>query len=317
MSRLTSDTLYGIWAGVTMAWNEDYSFDEKTYAKNVQRSIESGAHGLYTTGTTGEFYAIEYDEFCTMVDIVSELCGKANVPLQIGCCADSTNKVNKLLEYANSKNGVGGVQFVLPYWMEMTDREVTQFFKDLYKACPEMPLIHYNNPATKRFLTGKHYQKLQEVTPSLIGVKYVYAGSHFAALQEAIRLTPKLSYFVVESLLASAMQLGARGCYSSLIATNPAWVLDMFAKAQKGQWEQAIAMQRNVSKFFAEMESFAEENGQGLSDPAADKGVAIASGCFVGHQRCRPPYIGWTDEFVEQIRKWMIGYYPEYIYPER
>lgn len=316
MHRLTYDRLYGIWAGVTMAWNEDYSFDEKTYITNVQTSIKSKAHGIYTTGTTGEFYAVEYDDFCRMVDIVNDLCGKAHVPLQIGCCADSTRKVIKLLEYANSKKDVGGAQFVLPYWIEMSDKEIQQFFKDIYKACPEMPLVHYNNPASKRFLGGKDYRILQELAPNLIGVKYAYAGSHFGALQEAMRLTPNLSYFVVESCLVSAMQLGARGCYSSLIATNPKWVLDMFEKAQQGQWEQAIKMQQHVSRFFNELEDFITENEQAISDPASDKGVALASGCFVGHPRCMPPYIGWSNEFVKKTRTWIMENYPEFVYAE-
>src|SRR4028119_628450 len=84
MNRLTAEDVRGIWAGVTMSWNEDYSFDEATYAKNIERTIAAKAHGIYTTGSTGEFYAIGYDEFRHMVDIQAELCGKAAMPLQIG-----------------------------------------------------------------------------------------------------------------------------------------------------------------------------------------------------------------------------------------
>ena len=74
MARLTADEVRGIWAGVTMSWDEQFRFDEETYLKNVQRAASSGAHGLYTTGSTGEFYAIEYDEFRRMVDIQSQVC---------------------------------------------------------------------------------------------------------------------------------------------------------------------------------------------------------------------------------------------------
>ena len=160
MDRLKAEQLRGIWAGVTLSWDESYRFDEETYAKNIERTLDANVHGIYTTGSTGEFYALNYDEFCSMVDIVSDLCGAAGVPLQIGCCSDATAKTVKLLEYATGKKEVGAAQVNLPYWMELSDREVVQFFKDLHSACPDIPLIHYNIPRTKRFLHGHDYLRI-------------------------------------------------------------------------------------------------------------------------------------------------------------
>ena len=160
MSRLTANDVRGVWDGVTMTWDEHYRFDEKTYAENVERAIAAKVHGVYTTGSTGEFYALEYDEFCRMVDIQAELCGRAGMPLQIGCCSDATGKTIKLLEYAAGKKEVGAAQVNIPYWMKLTDREVLQFFKDLHHACPDMPLVHYNITRAKNYLLGEDYLKV-------------------------------------------------------------------------------------------------------------------------------------------------------------
>jgi len=314
MSRLSADQVRGIWAGITLSWDEKYRLDEETYAANIQRMIDAKVHGLYTTGSTGEFYALEYDEFCRMVDIEVELCGNAGMPLQIGCCSDATAKTLRLLEYAADKPQVGAAQVVLPYWMELTDREVLQFFKDLYQACPDIPLVHYNIPRAKRFLHGPDYLRILEVAPNLIGVKYTFAGSHFGQLQSDLNLTPQLSYFVAEDLLVSAMLLGARGSYSSLIATNPKFMLEMYGKAESGQWEAAIAMQRRVALFGEKLESQFAECDEGGIDPVADKGLAVAAGCYLGHQRCRPPYIGWKDETVSRLRTWLKTNHPEFVY---
>ena len=140
MPRLTADQVHGIWGGVTMTWDDDYRFETATYAENIERMIAVGVHGIYTTGSTGEFYAIEYDEFCQMFDIQAELCGKSGVPLQIGCCSDSTAETVKLLQYVAGKPAVGAAQVNLPYWMELTDREVLQFFNDIHLACSDLPL---------------------------------------------------------------------------------------------------------------------------------------------------------------------------------
>ena len=315
MSRLTADKIHGVWAGITMTWDETFRFDEEPYARNIERLIAAGVHGIYTTGSTGEFYALEYGEFCRMVDMQAELCGGAGMPLQIGCCSDATAKTIKLLEYAAGRKEVGAAQVTLPYWMELTERELLQFFKDLHRACPEIPLVHYNVARAKRFLQGPDYVRILEAAPNLIGVKYTAAGDNFGHLQKALMMTPELSYFVAENLLVSAMQLGAKGSYSSLVCSDPRFMLEMYAQAQAGRWPEAIKMQQRADRFFRDIGILMEDRGEGGIDPVCDKGLGVASGCLLGHQRCRPPYIGWSDEFIETARAWLREKYPEFLYP--
>lgn len=315
MNRLTANELWGIWAGVTMSWDKNDCFDEVSYRANIERICRVRVHGIYTTGSTGEFYALDYEEFCHMVDIQVEICSRYNVPLQVGCCSDCTRKTIKLLEYAASKPYVGAVQVNIPYWMEVNDRELLQFFKDLYSACPDMPLVHYNIPRAKRFLQGADYLRILDVAPNLIGVKYTFAGAYFSQLQEAIMMTPQLSYFVAENLLASAMMLGARGSCSSLIFTNPTFMLTMYEHCTNKLWAEAIEMQKIVAEFLAEAQEFIINRGEGTSDPVFDKGLAVASGCAVGSQKTRPPYIEWSDETVACMCEWLQQHYPQFVFP--
>lgn len=314
MSRLTVSDCRGIWAALPMSWDAHDCFDEASYRTNVETMCRAGVHGVYTTGSTGEFYAVEYDEFRRMVDIQAEVCGRHRMPLQIGCAADSTRKAIRLLEYAASKSAVGGVQVTVPYWMEINDRELLQFFRDLYRACPDMPLVHYNVPRAKRFLLGADYLRVLEVAPNLIGVKFTFAGMHFGQLQEALLLTPQLSYFVAENLVVSAMMLGARGSCSSMISTNPPFVLAMYEHAANGRWTEALRMQQVLARFFPAALAFIQGHGEGVIDPVFDKGVSAAAGCAIGSQRTRAPYIGWSDETVRAMREWLEQHYPQFIY---
>ena len=43
--------------------------------------------------------------------------------------------------------------------------------------------------------------------------------------------------------------------------------------------------------------------------------MAVASGLFVGHQRTRPPYIGWPDHVIVAVREFLQEKYPELIAP--
>mgnify|MGYP001029501794 CR=1 FL=1 len=315
MPRLTAETLRGIWAGATMSWDERDRFDEDTYRTNVERLCRGAVHGVYTTGSTGEFYALDFGEFRAMVDIVCETCRRHGKPLQIGCCSDNTRQTLRYLQYVAQKPEVGAAQIVIPYWMELSDRELLGFFRDLYAACPQVPLVHYNIPRAKRYLTGADYLRVLEAAPSLIGVKFTYAGSHFGDLQEALLLTPQLSYFVGENLLVSAMMLGARGSYSSLVCTNPTFMLTMYDCAAGGRWAEAIEMQKLVARFFRDAFEFIQARGEDMSDPVFDKGLGVASGFVAGSQRTRAPYIGWSDETVAALREWMRARYPMFLSP--
>ena len=314
MSRLTYETLHGIWAGITLSWDDAFAPDEASLRTNLRRLVSARVHGIYTTGSTGEFYALDHDEFRRLVDILVEEVGPSGIPMQVGCVSDNTRDVLRQLEYVAAKDAIGAAQVAIPYWMELTDREVDEFFRDLYTACPDLPLVHYNVPRAKRFLQGPDYARLLEIAPSLIGVKYTFAGANFTQLQDALLVTPNLSYFVGENLLASTMQLGARGSYSSLIATDPEFMLTMYDHCAAARWTEAIEMQQRLATFLREIEPVLDDLGEGAIDPVFDKGLAVATGFYVGHQRTRKPYLGWSDRTVVLVRSWVQENYPEFIY---
>ena len=80
-------------------------------------------------------------------------------------------------------------------------------------------------------------------------------------------------------------------------------------------WDEAIRMQQHVARFMSEWDELLEGMGQSMIDPVGDKGLAVASGCIAGHQRCRAPYQGWSDEATETCREWLRERYPEFLHP--
>ena len=311
---LTSGTLKGIWAAVTLPWREDWSLDEPAFRENVRRLVAARVHGIYTTGSTGEFYALDGDEFRHLVDIFVDATAGSGIPVQVGCCADDTREVCRQVAYA-CRAGADGVQVALPYWMELTEREIIEFFRDVAAASAGTPIIHYNITRAKNYLGGADYRRILEVAPNLIGVKFAFAGTHFAQLQNALQMCPELAFFVSENLLVSGMQMGIRGSYSSVVCMNPPYMLKMFELAEARRWDEALAMQMHLVRFFRELGGVLAEMGAGGIDPVCDKGMSVASGMFTGHQRTRPPYIGWSDEQVRHFRGWLEREHPELLAP--
>ncbi len=316
MAKLTAEAVRGIWAALPLSWDERYRLDEDVYRANAERICRAGVHGMYTTGSTGEFYALDIGEFRRMVDIVDEVCGRLGVPLQIGCSAAATRETLALVEYAASRPHVGGLQIALPFWMELDDREVLAFFRDVTRAAPRASLIHYNVPRAKRFLLGPDYVRVREAAPGLVGVKFTMAGTNFDSLQAAVRMNPGLSFLVAETLLAAGMLVGARGSCSSMVFTDPSFMLSYYERTAAGRWEEAMAMQSIVSRFYGELMPFVTARGEGVIDPVFDKGLAVASGFLAGSQRTRAPYLGWSDETVAAVRSWLRGHSPRFLHPD-
>jgi len=309
---LTPQTLCGIWAAIPIPWTEDDRIDEETFRRNLRALCEAKVSGIYTTGSTGEFYALDEPEFCRVVSILVEECRPYGMLTQAACGSTSTRATLRQLEHVQ-RVGCDGAQVVIPFWMDLSDADLLGFFRDVTAACPDLPLVSYNIPRAKRFLLAADYKKIKEVAPQLIGVKFTFVGSHFGDLLEAIVLLPDLSFFVGEGFLASAMRVGARGSYSSLVLMNPTLMMKYYRDCADGRWDAAFEVQASIRRFVRDLFAFMKEQNLGGADPVIDKGLAVAAGFLKGHQRTRAPYTGWPDEGVRQVRAWLAKHHPEWV----
>jgi len=310
--KLRDGKLEGIWAGLPTMFNADWSLDMGAMETNIKRMLEAGAQGIYLLGSTGEFYAMEFEEFKQLADLLVKTTAGSGVPVAMICGSPVTRTTLRQLQYLR-KAGVTAGQLVIPYWMDLTERELMQFFKDVHTTVPDLPIIHYNVPRTKRFLLGPDYVKVRERMPNLAAVKFTYAGSHFGDLQEAIRLNPDLKFLVAENLLVSGMQIGARGSCSSIVYTNSKFVLKMYRLAKEHKWDEAVLMQARIDGFYAELSAILAKLDEGEIDPVADKGLGLASGGLVGHPRTRAPCVGWSEDSVQAVRAWLMKDFPEFV----
>ena len=114
------ERLYGIYAAVPTAWDDEGRFDAATFRENVARLIDAGVYGVYTTGTDGEWYALEFDEFCRMVDAFAVEMRDHSVGSQVGCTWINSEGVIRRARYAVDR-GIRGVQVALPAWLRLSD----------------------------------------------------------------------------------------------------------------------------------------------------------------------------------------------------
>lgn len=292
---LTKDKLRGVWASITLPWDEGNNFDVATFRENAAKLVEAGLDGIYTTGSTGEFYALDFHEFKRMVDaLAAETVGK--VPAQVGCTWINTRDSIRMARYAADK-GIEGVQVAVPFWMELNDDELLKYFVDLSRACPNLGIVHYNDHRAKRFLNGKDYQRICAEVPNLVGSKF--GSTEFAAWMELQVNGPDLNHFATKANLVMGMMFGAKGMYSSLSLMNPRFNLDWYAMCERGEWEAAAKIQWQVSRWLV-LDVFPLLDA-GHLDPTLDKAFQEAAGWLKGSRSTRPPYIPLADEEMSRL----------------
>ncbi|HEX7010954.1 MAG TPA: dihydrodipicolinate synthase family protein [Phycisphaeraceae bacterium] len=123
---LTRQTLHGVWPALIVPWTEQDEPDLHRFAAEVRAYEGTGVHGLYTGGTTGEFYAMDDAAFVSIAQTACDQGHQAGLPVQIGCTALSTRHVRMRVKWAR-QCGADGIQIALPFWLPLRDDEVLGF----------------------------------------------------------------------------------------------------------------------------------------------------------------------------------------------
>jgi len=304
---LTSETLKGMWAGLPVPWDAQDQIDEAALRENVRRVCRAGAHGVYTHGTTGEFYAQTPEEWARVVDATVAESKALGVPSQAGCTALATKEVIRRAAYAQ-KAGADGAQIAFPFWMELTDAQAVRFLREVSSAVPGMPVIIYNTGRAKKPLTVDLLKRVLDAQVPVIGCKGVRSPEDLQSLQEA---GPHVKFFVGENILASHWKFGARGVYSSLIYACPKLMLRYYRWCEQESGE-AVKIEAGLKRFITEY--VVPRIERGLFDTALDRTFATMTGFLTGSLlRSRPPYDSPTPKDVEECREWCARNLPEFL----
>jgi dihydrodipicolinate synthase/N-acetylneuraminate lyase len=307
MRRLTRETFVGPWAGLPVAWTEGGEVDEQTYRSDVARCCRAGVPGVYSGGTTGEFYAMELDEFRLIARATVEECHGQGKPAMIGCSSTYTLGAARRAGIA-AEVGADAVQAALPFWMEVEDREVVTFFKEASAAAPGLPLSVYETPRAKKKLTFEQHLAIKDAVPDYLMVKAT-AGTIGTTPDGCRALSAFINVFVSETLWADLGPNGVRGSCSAMVYWNPRVVLALWEKLTAGDWPGLAADLRPVEELLHFL--FERYGKKGFTDTAYDRLGGRASGFIKTSLRNRGPYISATEEDVRTLREWYREHFPE------
>ncbi len=307
---LTRENFRGIWAGVPVAWNDDESFDEKTYRKDIESCCAAGIPGIYTGGTTGEFYAQEFEEFCRITDATIAECKNAGVFVMIGCTSTYTGGVLRKASYAVER-GADAIQIALPFWMSVPDDCVIQFFYDVSKAVGKTPVsIYCAGDRMKKNLSVALLKEINRKVPSVFHIKGINVPDEEKE-NACLELSKNFNIFVGEHLLSGLGRCGAAGSCSSLVYLNPFILLHMQQLLFEQNWSELdLWCEKLRLIIFEGLKTVIEK---GCEDSAIDRLIGRSAGFLKTSLRCRKPYPFCTEKDLEEFRCWLGKNFPEFL----
>ena len=268
----------------------DGKVNEPMLRKLVNHFIDSGVHGLFPLGTTGEFYAFSNEEYKNILKIVVEET-RGRVPVYGGANHITTRGTVELVKLAKEA-GVDAVSVLTPMFVSQTQPEIYAFYKTVAEST-DLPIIIYNNkPKTNVTVTPETLARLAEI-PNIVGVKD--STGDMTNTEEYIRLTRHRDDFHVlmgrDTLIYAALCYGATGAIASCANVAPKITVDIYNKYMAGDLKGALEAQFLLApiRIACNMGTF----------PAVIKEGLVMQGFDVG--KCLDPISEITPEQKEKL----------------
>ncbi|KAI3398035.1 hypothetical protein diail_9898 [Diaporthe ilicicola] len=246
----------------------DEPVDLASIAKHAVRLARAGVTGIAVQGSNGEaVHLLDYerDHITQITRGALDEAGFTEMPLIVGCAAQSTRQTIELCKQA-ALNG-GDAALVLPpaYYQGLFDGDtVARFFADVADASP-IPIVIYNYPAAVSGLdlSSDALIQLGRSHRNIVGAKFT-CGNTGKLARVAAEFTgrpvpsaqadeayaneyPDLLCFAGSGdFLTPAMAAGAAGVIPGIANVAPATVVTLYRSLVKGQGDQAL--QRTLAR---------------------------------------------------------------------
>ena len=297
MLPLSASEIFGNWATVILPINEDASIDWARLESQIAALIEAGVNGIYTNGTTCEFWSQTEAEFDRLSALVAERCERAGLPFQIGACHVSPHLTLERIRRARELKP-GAIQVTLPDWWKPNDDEALAALKKFAEVAAPVGLVLYNPPHAKRNLTPKDFGRLKQAIPEIVGVKVAGGDAGWYAAMRA-EMTG-LSVFVPGHHLATGLKLGAHGSYSNVACLHPRGA-QVWYDSMTGAPDAALDLEGRLQDFM-NRQIVPFRDVQGFSNFALDKLLASIGDWAAADTRVRWPYASIPMSEADRLR---------------
>ena len=281
----------GIIPPVITVFDKDDEVDIEKTQEFIDHLINSGVHGIFIAGSTGEYTLIDNDQRENLIKEAVDVT-KNRVPLLAGTGANDTKTAIELSQFAE-KAGVDGVTVALPHYPKPTQQGLYDHYRQISENITG-PLLVYNWPGQHAGLNIEPEIVERLASENLIaGIKdssdLNWGIEHLAEVERLAG--DKISVLTgFANQLLPALSLGADGSVCTVGNIIPGRVVNIYENFKNGNLEKAREEQLDILPVISLLEV----------DPGAVKTALNLLGFDVGSSPS--PIIGATNNAKDRIK---------------
>ena len=177
-------------------WDDKQNFEKNSFFEILEQLMNQSCDGIYLFGTSGEGYAPSEAEFSEIVKHFAEKTSDWKGFRQVGCFGLSNSQIKWKCSICKDL-GIDLIQVTLPFWKEMSDVDLENYFGELCDAFPDFQFLLYNNPRNKRRLTGEELERFHSKYPNLVAAKT--GSGNWMEIYELLKNAPSIKHFLTEA----------------------------------------------------------------------------------------------------------------------
>lgn len=236
---LDLDRLHGIFTPILTPLTDEEDVDHPSLGRLVNYLIGQGVHGIWGTGTTGEFPCFDHGEREAILNTVVEAVG-GRVPVIAGI-GDAGTRLAIDNGKAARRAGVDAVALTPPYYYVNSQDELLEHFRAVRQAV-DLPLLVYNIPQNVKVKLDVQSVLTLAREGTVVGIKdsqndldwfrQVVTGAREAGLNFRGFLGTRI-------LIDSGIIAGAHGAIPGVSNVNAADCVAVYQAARRGDWATA------------------------------------------------------------------------------
>ena len=233
----------GIIVPVVTPFTAEEELNLRGYRQIVEHLLESGVHGIFPFGTTGEFYGVTDKEYLQLLEAtVEQVNGRVGV--YAGTYSITTRGVIAQIKLCEKVAGIDAVSVLTPMFISQTQEELYQHYRSIAEST-SMPIVLYNNkPKTNVTIAPETVARLAEI-PNIIAIKD--STGDMTNTSEYIRLTRGNPNFHVlmgrDTLILAGLCYGASGAIAACANVAPKQVVSVYERYVSGDMPGALDAQ--------------------------------------------------------------------------
>ncbi len=235
---------YGIIPAMVTPLTKADEVNEAALRKLTNFLIENGVHGVFATGSQGEFWAFSAQEKIRVWEIVVEQTN-GRVPVYAGTAAVTTREAIALTQAAE-KAGVDAVSVLTPFFINPNPDELYEHYRAI-AASTRLPVLLYTNPdRTNVKISAALLARLSKID-NIVGIKD--SSGDLTLTTEYLSSVPKDFSVVMgrDTMIYAGLLHGAKGAIAATANVVPALVVSIYEYFKKNNLEESLKAQEALA----------------------------------------------------------------------